>query len=59
MIINWAQCKRFILDYAGKTRHQPFERVSPVNIVPRLEAALRLEMRKIVHEQPSKGVTIK
>ena len=60
MIINWVQCRRFMLDYSARSRHAAYvhKRVSKEAVEPILENALREAMRKIVDAQPSKGKTI-
>lgn len=50
--------KQFILDYAKRTRHQPFTRVGG-DAIDFLEMKLRDECRKLVDRQPSKGKTVK
>ena len=59
-VINWQQCRKFMLEYSARTRHEAYvhARVSRPDIEPLLENALREAMRKIVDSQPSKGKTI-
>ena len=49
--------KKFILEYAKRTRHHPFTRVS-ASVDDYLEMKLRDECRKLVDRQPSKGKTV-
>lgn len=57
-LINRAQCKKFILDYAQRERHHKFTRVSAA-CYEYLEMRMRETCRMLVASQPSKGQTIK
>jgi hypothetical protein len=56
-IISPSKVKRFILDYAGKSRAHKFSRVSQLAI-DKVEAAARSACRHIVDSAPSKGKTL-
>ena len=58
-LIVESSCREFLLGFAERERHHKFTRVSMESLTPRLENALREEMRRIVREQPSSGKTIK
>ena len=57
-LINKQNCKKFLLDYAGRSRHHKFTRVGK-DALEKAEVGLRDVLRDIVHAQPSKGKTIK
>jgi len=50
--------RRFLLEYAGRTRHHKFTRVSG-EAFDTLESRTRDNCRKLVDSQASKGATIK
>lgn len=58
MLINKAACKKFIMDYAGTSRHHKFSRLDP-EIFDELNGLLRKHMRAIVARNPSFGKTIR
>lgn len=58
-LINEAQCRQWLLAYAERARAHRFKRVSMEGVKDRLEERLRREMRSIVDEQPSVGMTIR
>lgn len=57
-LLNKAQIRRFILDYAERSRHQKFTRVAP-EVYDAIEANVRTYCRTLVDRQPSKGQTIR
>ena len=57
-LLNKSKCRAFLLDYAARSRHHKFTRVSQ-EAMDKIEIALRDVMRDIVQAQPSKGRTIK
>lgn len=57
-LINKQQVRRFILDYAKRTRAQPFTRVAE-SVYDQIELALREKCRGIVDRHPSVGRTIR
>ena len=57
-LLNKAQIRVFILDFARRNRHHPFTRVSP-DVYDVLESKVRDACRGIVEGQPSMGQTIK
>jgi hypothetical protein len=56
--INKAWCRKFMLEYAGRSRHHKFERVAESSY-DILMHKLRDAMRNLVDQQPSKGKTIR
>lgn len=58
MFINKAACKKFIMGYAGESRHHKFSRLDPA-IYDELNGVLRKHMRLIVARNPSFGKTIR
>ena len=56
--INKTWCRKFMLEYAERSRHHEFKRVA-AEAFDDLEAKLRDYMRSKVDSQPSKGKTIK
>jgi len=57
-VINRAAVRRFILQYAGRTRRHRYTQVAPA-VYDELEAQVREACRRLVHRQPSKGKTIR
>ena len=57
-LLNRRRIRRFLLDYAERSRSHRFTRVTE-SVFDQLEAALRKRCRGIVHNQPSKGRTIR
>ena len=57
-LINKKACRKFLLEYAERSRHHKFTRVSQ-EAFDFIETALRTDMRHLVDSQPSKGKTIK
>uniref|UniRef100_A0A6M3L040 Uncharacterized protein n=1 Tax=viral metagenome TaxID=1070528 RepID=A0A6M3L040_9ZZZZ len=57
MNINKKACRRWMLDYARRTRHHKFTRVSNETFLV-LDLKLRNTMRDIVDKHPSRGKTI-
>lgn len=56
--VNKAACKKFIMDYAGTSRHHKFSRLDPA-VFDELNGLLRKHMRAIVARNPSFGKTIR
>ena len=56
--INKQTVRRFILDYAARTRSHPYTQVAE-SVYDEIEATVREKCRKIVHIQPSAGKTIR
>ena len=56
-MIMKSKVRKFLLEYAARSRHHPFTRVS-AEALDYLEGKLRDECRKLVDAQPSKGKTI-
>ena len=57
-LINRKAIRRYLLDYAARSRAHTYTRVAP-EVYDRVEAGVREQCRKIVHAQPSAGKTIK
>jgi len=60
--LNKKAVKVGILEYAGKTRHHKFTRVEKsvyIWLQNRLEETIDELIAELIHEQPSKGKTIK
>ena len=57
-LINKQTVRRFILEYAHRTRHHQFTRVAP-DVCAQLEQRIREACRTIVKIQPSKGLNIR
>ena len=57
-LINRKAVRRFLLDYAARSRAHSYTRVAP-EVYGKVEAAVREQCRRIVQSQPSAGKTIK
>ena len=57
-LINRKSIRRFLLDYAARSRAHSYTRVAP-EVYDRIEAGVREQCRRIVQSQPSAGKTIK
>lgn len=57
-LINKQNIRRFILDYASRTRPHKYTQVAEC-VYDQIEAAVREKCRRIVHVQPSAGKTIR
>jgi hypothetical protein len=57
-LINKQNLRKYILEYAGRTRSHPYTRVAD-SAYDDLEHVLRQACRKLVQRQPSAGRTIK
>lgn len=57
-LVNRSQVRRFLLEYAQRSRRHRFSRVAPT-VHDQLEAKVRDWCRQIIHAQPSAGRTIK
>ena len=57
-LINKQSVRRFLLDYAQRSRAHKFTRVAD-SVYDQMEAVLRDKCRQLVHAQPSAGRTIK
>jgi len=57
-LINKQNCRKFLLEYAERSRHHKFTRVGK-DAFDTIESQLRNVMRNLVDSQPSKGKTIK
>jgi hypothetical protein len=60
MMINWQQCRNYMLAHSAKTRHPAYihRRVSKKDVQPYLEGCLRKTMDALVKAQPGTGKTI-
>lgn len=56
--INKAACRKYIMDFAAKTRHHTFTRLDP-GIYDELNGVLRRHMAAIVNRNPSFGKTLR
>ena len=50
-LINWNQCRTFMLEYADRSRHHEFTQVKRSTVQGQLESALREHMRKILSSE--------
>ncbi len=57
-MINRKEIRRYLLDYAARSRAHVYTRVAPEAYV-RIEAGVREHCRRIVQSQPSAGKTIR
>ncbi|MBL7077102.1 MAG: hypothetical protein ISS31_06500 [Kiritimatiellae bacterium] len=57
-LINKQNVRRFILEYAGRSRSHKYTQVG-ASVYDQIELAIRERCRKIVNQQPSAGRTIK
>lgn len=57
-LINRRRARRFLLDYAKRSRAHEFSRVAD-SVYDQLEAQVRELCLKIIHAQPSAGKTIR
>jgi hypothetical protein len=57
-MINKKNVRRFLLDYAERERRHRFTRVAEC-VYDQIEAAVREQCRRLVHDQPSVGRTIR
>lgn len=57
-LVNAAAVKRYALAVARGSRHHEYTRVGQ-DVIAAAEAAVRLEVERIVARQPSKGKTIR
>ena len=57
-LVNRSCVRRFVLEYAARSRSHRFTRVSD-SVFDQIEATVRERCRTIVHQQPSVGRTIK
>lgn len=57
-LLNRQAVRRYLLDYAARSRSHVFTRVAP-EAFERLDAGLREQCRRLVHTQPSAGKTIR
>jgi hypothetical protein len=57
-MINKQNLRRFILEYAGRSRTHRYTQVA-ATVYDQIEAALREQCRRIVNQQPSAGRTIR
>ena len=57
-LLNRSAVRKYVLEYAGETRHQPFSRVSP-EVYDAAEERLRSFLRGVVRCHPSNGKTIR
>jgi hypothetical protein len=57
-LINRQNVRRFILEYASRSRSHRYTQVS-ATVYDQIEATVREQCRKIVRIQPSAGRTIK
>ena len=56
--VNKAACRKYIMEFAAKTRHHTFTRLDP-GIYDELNGVLRRHMVAIVSRNPTFGKTIK
>lgn len=56
-LLNKAQLRRYILEYAGKARYHKFTRVAP-SVYQAAEAKMIEFCRSLVDRHPTKGKTI-
>jgi hypothetical protein len=57
-LVNRRCVRRFLLEYASRSRSHRFTRVAE-SVLDQVEAAIREKCRGIIHNQPSAGRTIK
>ncbi len=58
-VINWANARRFAMDYAERTRPGIVTAVCEAEVRADLEAAVRKRLRALVDRHPSKFKTLK
>ncbi len=58
VLINRQAVRRYLLDYAARSRAHVFTRVAP-EVYEQIDAGVREQCRRIVRGQPSAGKTIR